>query len=217
MACPRAHNMMRIHVGHGGKLSRYKADFPIPWTLNEKSFLDHGHDMNDIMYVKECLQTALAAVNSMDIGITFTYVSLDENKRAIFTLSYQYCHLDEFFTCQFTTFAQAFLPGQQMTDAYLYELAFAPAYLHSITNILCHEIAHTLGMRHWNAAWMEAHEKSVQFPSNSDNSRSVMGRWNDPAEIHFWEEDKIYLKMFYSKNEGETIGGYEIEDIILTL
>lgn len=75
-----------------------------------------------------------------------------------------------------------------------------------IRNILAHEFAHVVGMRHWDAGRFEQDHPSSLLPGSSDcDPNTVMVTGVDPSRIQFWPNDWRYLGEAY-RSRSRLIG-----------
>lgn len=121
------------------------------------------------------------------------------------------------------TLAHAFFPSDsrktwqlRISKSVAFSEAGESGYLDYIPNILAHEFAHILGLRHWNAGFdlAELREPSVLWPETIERSRlSVMNTGVHPNHMRFSEEDFRVISEIYSFANGDFYAGRKIVDV----
>jgi hypothetical protein len=76
------------------------------------------------------------------------------------------------------TYAFAFFPGDQNCIIHIGPRMFRHEYINYISNVLCHELGHVLGLRH--EFWAESHEpgRACYFPNVVIDRASIMNHKN---------------------------------------
>lgn len=113
------------------------------------------------------------------------------------------------------TLAQAFLPSDarrlwqlRISRRVVLSGTGSNGFLDCFPNILAHEFAHILGLRHWDAGMnvRERLEPSVLWPGTRDGSRaSVMNTGVHPSQLGFSEEDFRVIREVYSAADGARV------------
>lgn len=145
-----------------------------------------------------------------DLGIGFKYARKPVPK--VFDICYDP-------TLSHLVLAQAFFPNQPRRD---WRLRIGPGlvgagsgdYLYYIENVLAHEFAHILGLRHWDAGFNELSVPSVLWSGTIERCReSVMNTGVHPRQVRFSEEDFRVIREIYSAANGDVRAGRRIIDI----
>ncbi|KAK4446049.1 hypothetical protein QBC34DRAFT_412267 [Podospora aff. communis PSN243] len=130
---------------------------PITIKVDENSFIKSADAKHTGRYLLECINI----LNAANIGIEFKYVAPDQ--AANFTVAYKPFAPGETPNNR-DILARAFLPGDGKSVIYVYALAFEGEHRERLAHNLCHELGHTLGMRHSKADQYEKKLPSVCFP-----------------------------------------------------
>lgn len=203
-----------LHVtGEGpGWICRLKAlpGSTITVSIDWESFRPYMRDRGDEARLKHSLQQTLDVINKFDLrGLRFQYIQ--GPARGIITLEYGGNR-----TCAagHVTWASAEFPrpGALRYTVKVYSASFHPRYRDSLVNILSHEFAHLMGMRHSDAQLLEKHTPSVQYPPGDPDHNSIMGRFTHPGQLFFHKDDITWLQKLYAQKEGDEIQGRVIKD-----
>ncbi|KAI1462548.1 hypothetical protein F4805DRAFT_408391 [Annulohypoxylon moriforme] len=204
------HNKLQLHATPFDTVPRWQLDETVACGVDYMSFRRASYTAEDIKHVKDCLENVIEKLNLLQFGLYFVY---DTNLLpTTFTITHEENPEKGPKDLAYAFFPGA-LPGQR--QIVLHRFSFSPENRDSIFNILCHEFGHAIGMRHWNAASKES-EPSVHFPPDSDNRLSLMGPHKHLKDIQFNENDGMWLKEFYGKENGSFIEGCEIVDFPVT-
>ena len=176
--------------------------------IDAPSFNKMGRQQ-DAEYTSRCLVKCVDILNSADIGIQFECVAPDQP--ANFTVSFQSFATGEG-PDNMRTLARSFFPGDGKSVIFVYRFAFEGQHRDRLAHTLCHELAHTLGMRHSNAGKDERYLPSVSFPDDSKNEPSIMYYYNGVDDLELTQLDGVELKAFYALEEGEYIDGFPVRD-----
>lgn len=145
-----------------------------------------------------------------DLGIGFKYTRHSVPK--VFDICYDP-------TLSHLVLAQAFFPNLPRRD---WRLRIGPGlvgagsgdYLYYIENVLAHEFAHILGLRHWDAGFNELSVPSVLWSGTIERCKeSVMNTGVHPRQVRFSEEDFRVIREIYSAANGDVRAGRRIIDI----
>lgn len=177
-----------MYIGMGGKIPRWKKGQVIKFATLAAGYPTESHAIFSAYKLNE----AALQWNSLDIGVTFQWVSKLED--AAFVLAYG--------GDEGSVLARAFFPNSDdLSTLFVYQKAFEPTYSPYQTNIFLHELGHVLGLRHEFAAQEGG---AVQF--GPPNPRSIMS-YTFPPNIR--DSDETTVKAFYDmtveKLEGLTI------------
>lgn len=155
---------------------------------------------------------ALAVINSFDLtDLTFRYVADDDH--GIVALKLGEDERDLWDGGVIWARAEFPRPRASRYKVRVYKAAFEPKWRNSLRNILMHEFAHLLGMRHWDAGWREVHLPSIEYPIGEEpDPRSIMGSFRHPGELFFHERDVEWLKNLYALAQDHEIGGLAVKD-----
>lgn len=171
------------------------------------------HRQLDAKHTKDCLRKCINKLNAADIGIRFMYVPPDQ--AANFTIAYAPRPPNTPPGSRGATIARSFPPGDGNKVIFIFEYAFSEAKRYdNLTGFLCHELGHTLGMRHSTAEETESDLPSVRFPPTSPNEPSMMEH-HTGLTIHNMDLTALdieELKAFYTLEEGVFIGRYQLKN-----
>ncbi|KAI0384111.1 hypothetical protein F5Y04DRAFT_248998 [Hypomontagnella monticulosa] len=198
------HDKILLHTSDNKLIFRWESDSPVSCCVDRQSFLHGGRPKEDVEHVETCLVKVIKKLNSLRLPFKFEYIEAGDP--GAFTLVYQPNCWDP---RHGVFLASSFFPGAELGDRKitLYKDAFKTNFRSSIYNILSHEFAHTLGMRHWNAVRAEVQYPSVYYPVRPEeyHSDSIMGPFDHPRERRFTKKDSAWLRRFYSKPDGSQI------------
>ncbi|KAH3969072.1 hypothetical protein HBH52_176780 [Parastagonospora nodorum] len=166
----------------------------------------------------ECIREGMVLATNewhrVDINITFQ--ETHSHKKATFTVIYDTAPSSH-------DFAEAFFPGDGERIVRLGPLAFEPAHIKYISNILSHELGHVLALRH--DSWEDAGEGNKAsrggkgepawyFPSKDLNHSSIMNHRNavDLSLLVVGDRDRDEASRFYKLAAGK-YGDVEVVDV----
>lgn len=186
----------------------------IYFGVDENSFTHGGVPKDVTIRIIRAADVIAQLIGSKRLGIKFQYKPNSASN--VFNIQYD-PNLGPH------TLADAFFPSDSRETWQLRiskSLAFAETgksgYLDYIPNILAHEFAHILGLRHWNAGFdlAELREPSVLWPETVERSRiSVMNNGVHPNHVRFSEEDFRVIGEIYSFANGDFCAGRKIVDV----
>lgn len=159
-------------------------------------------------------------INNFNIGIDFRYITTESSRqRGVVELRYggnRTSILPDNTISRVwadTEFPNPIQPSQQYAMN-IYSATFDPNYCHVIINILCHEFAHLLSMRHHPAVPAYSEERDrVVFPEWDDGTASIMGSFSHPGQLFFSDLDIEHLQKFFQMRAGDKIHGKTIVDV----
>ncbi|XXH03168.1 hypothetical protein Hte_009564 [Hypoxylon texense] len=198
-------SIFSINIGFCDYIPRWKPGSTVTFHICRQSFprntpyADHTAKSSKI---------AADAWNEGEVGVTLKQVA--DGEPATFGISYADKH-----PINPSTLAVAFLPvsnhRRQQPRLVVYSLAFDKNRDHynHLFNVLCHELGHILGARHWDVG-DESMWPSVEY-GLSDPS-SVMNHRHHPRDLHIQTCDYEELKAFYAY-KGTHYRGLRIVDV----
>lgn len=206
-----------LHVTHS-TIYRFPPGSDIPVGIKWSTF---KHLTSDQKHLVRCgLESTLATLNALQLGIRFHHVGAakddvkDDGQRGLVQLQYggdKTVYLPD--GRAIPTWASTVFPDptQERYPVYIYAAAFEADYIPAFSNVLCHEIAHLLCMRHCPPHWNEP--PSVQYPAGDFDTQSIMGRFDHPGDLFFHPKDVKWLQRLYEKKAGDKIYGNVIADV----
>lgn len=198
-----------LQLGEHDEIYRWEYGSTVTYTIDDNSF----PNQEDAKYALDCLSITLKEWQNHQFGLKFKYLA--PGSTAAFTLVYRADIEDAPPRKPNNVLARAFFPSAPPDKRmlFVYQLSFTDQYRDYLQNVLRHESAHIIGLRHWDAEWKERGMKSVCFPANADNERSVMGPFDHLRDIRIHHEDVDSLKKLYALEAGTTIKGFKIVDV----
>lgn len=183
-------------------------DRTIGFNIDRNSFRRGGVPEEVINIVISSAEEIASFIGKQDLGINFAH--RPSSDPAVFDIRYD-SRLPP------TALAQSFFPSDPRARWKLTisrSVVTSPSNLYYLPNILAHEFAHILGLRHWNARTREAGLRSFHWPSTRrDSPRSVMVTGVHPSEVLFSAEDFRVIREIYSFPGGHVFAGREIIDV----
>jgi hypothetical protein len=188
----------------------------IYFGLDTDSFRREGFTQHMIDNIQNAVLNVVRVLRNKDLGIAFAYTQ---------HLGPKFFHIRYDLSLPHGTLAQAFSPSDPREK---WQLGISRHVLLSgageyglqdfMFNILAHEFAHILGLRHWNAGTDadERCEPSMLWPGTRDGNRiSVMNTGVHPRLLNFSEEDFRVIREVYSAVNGDSLlDGRMILDVI---
>lgn len=181
---------LSINIGYCGIIYRWQPGSTVTFHTCQKTFPPNTpYAAHATLSLKE----AADGWNRGRIGVTFQQVA--DNEPATFRLSYEQSQP------QSTLLALAFLPPdpndekQQQPQLTVYSRAFEGGFYGYLSNILCHELGHILGLRHWFAKEREPGLSCVQF--GQSDKLSVMNYYYHPGDWKIQKSDYHDVRRFY--------------------
>jgi len=187
-------------------------DEPITIKMDLDSF-KKKHCQQEAKHTRASLIECINKLNAANIGIQFKHVPPDQ--AANFTVAYARRPPETPPRSHSKTVARSFPPGDGKSVIFVYDYAFSESKRYdNLTGFLCHEMGHTLGMRHSRAGKEEKESPSVRFPHTSPNRPSMIWYYNKDTldKMHLTDLDVEELKAFYALEEGDSIGDYTIKN-----
>lgn len=172
----------------------------IHFDIDASSFLRAGIDGDDVDYITREAREVARQFNSRGLGISFTYAPGASHKvfsircdpalpRRILAAAFFPCDKRERRQVRISTRAIVSSPDG--------------SFLEFMNNILSHEFAHILGLRHWNAGSKETAEKSLLWDGTLDEARDTIMNTNvHPSLLQFSNEDYRVIRELYSLPNG---------------
>lgn len=186
----------------------------IGFSVDKSSFRQGGVPDKVTYSITKAAGEVASAIADQDLGIKFAYRPNSASNVFDIRFDPKLGH---------GTLARSFFPSDPRTSWELgisTLLAFSGPdthYMLHLRNILAHEFAHILGLRHWNADTREASEPSFHWPNTEKGSRtSVMNTIqgeDDLKKMWFSEEDFRVIKEIYFLKEGKKFAGRNIVDV----
>ncbi|KAH0542210.1 hypothetical protein FGG08_003332 [Glutinoglossum americanum] len=192
-------NLAGIMLGLSVNIPRWKKGSTVKWAASYTGY----PTLNHATYAASQLNAATEVWNSLDIGVTFEWVTDLED--AAFVLVYG--------GDQGTVLAESFFPNEEpLNTVFVYQGAFQPGSKNIQKEIFLHELGHILGLRHEFAdrPFRGNPTEGGAIAFGERNEFSVMS-YNFPPTIQ--ESDKRDTRAFYDFT-GRSIGPYTIVDMI---
>ncbi|CAN8095394.1 unnamed protein product [Discula destructiva] len=160
------------------------------------------------------LQSVLATINTWNLGdLKFRYVApLQEGVVQLRYGGNATRTLRDGSTVTTWASTQFPHPWKQRYTVYVYAATFDPQFFTVLVNILSHEFAHLLGMRHYPVPPGEVLDM-VEY--GTMDKKSIMGVFCHPGDLYFRPLDVYWLQELYATPEGHQIGGKRLEDVRL--
>ncbi|KAH8782724.1 hypothetical protein F5883DRAFT_536828 [Diaporthe sp. PMI_573] len=183
------------------------ADGIIGFKVNRDSF-QRGNISDEVTdLVISAAKEVASVINAEGLGISFDY--RPNSASNVFDICYDP-------SLKLKTLARSFFPSD-LPDLWALRISrsgVSSEYSKHLFNILAHEFAHILGLRHWNAGLVETDEESVHVPDTESGSKdSVMITGVHPKEIRFFDEDFHVIREIYKRENGGAFAGREIVDV----
>lgn len=192
---------------------RFAPGRTITVSIDIASFRNGGINGSMLQSLQYGLESALAEINRLQLGLQFNYIG--NRQRGLVELRYGNDKALQYNGQNYTCWAETTFPGPNVAQytVLIYAPTFLPQYNLSIPNILAHEFAHLLSMRHWNAGEKESAWPSVQYPPGDIDPKSIMGRFDHPGQLRFHDKDIVWLRRLYTLAAGAKIGGKTVKDV----
>ncbi|KAJ4390917.1 hypothetical protein N0V93_004516 [Gnomoniopsis smithogilvyi] len=199
-----------LHVSSDQCIYRFKPGSTITVSIDEESFSQHS--VKALQHLQCGLALTLSTLNFLDLGVQFRYIKTEEGKsRGFVQVRYGGVRAGIWAETDFPDSADR-KPHYSLN---IYSATFEPDYISVTTNILQHEFAHLLSMRHHPAVPRYSGEgDQVLFPAGDNDTHSIMGTWTHPGDLFFRPRDAKYLKEFFNTKEGDKIEGKTAVDVV---
>ncbi|KAF2228435.1 hypothetical protein EV356DRAFT_457842, partial [Viridothelium virens] len=151
-------------------------------------------------FATAALKEAAKRWNELDLGVTFKFVTTEP---AVFKLVYR---TNE--AAKQDHLASAFFPDDapKKHKLKIYGRAFESDQIKGMINVFCHELGHILGLRHD----FTSDNDSVKL--GDDSGLSIMGYHDDWSQVSIYENDAMWVKLFYNGSEEDLKLSYQIID-----
>lgn len=187
---------------------RFRPDSTITISINWESFRDLKLTRYQKTEFRNHLERATNKIRSLHLGIQFHLVpekELGQFQRGVIDVRYggdgRLPHSAKI------GWAKSEFP-EPRKDRYTLEVfstTFDPGYCDFIYNIMLHELAHFMIMRHhpWvqNTDWKNETLRLL-YPKPDSNTKSIMGDWNELKDLEFSETDISECRDFYNSKAG---------------
>jgi hypothetical protein len=196
------------------------ASVPVIHRFEPGSTLSYFVDQGDLSpYNFRCLRLAMHTTadrwNLCSMGVTFEEVP-KANKAVFYVVYYPSMGSD--------TYAKAFLPSDYNSDynktIAVGPLSFEPDKVDFLSNVLCHELGHVLGIRHTYWEKTEPCQAAFYFPTRALDSASIMNSAlaHTLALLVISKKDAEEVRQLYSLAEGlhgrgAPCGEFHIRDV----
>ncbi|KAL1869369.1 hypothetical protein Daus18300_005581 [Diaporthe australafricana] len=198
----------RLHETHGVIHRLMPPGHIIYFGLDTDSFKRQGITQVVIDRIREAALEVVRVFSCQYLGLTFAYTPGPGPK--FFNIRYD-------LSLPNGTLAQTFLPSDarskwqlRISRRVVLSGAGRNGLLDYLPNILAHEFAHILGLRHWDAG-LDARglqEPSMLWPGTYDGNRvSIMNTGVHPRQLGFSEEDFRVIREVYSAANGTSVLG----------
>jgi hypothetical protein len=145
--------------------------------------------------LRVAMHTAASSWNLCQMGVTFQEI-LYANE-AVFRVVY-----DPYMSSDF--YAKAFFPSDRNRILAVGSLSFQRENVDLLSNVLCHELGHVLGIRHTKWETTEPSQAAVYFPTRALDEASVMNSAlaHTLALLVISKRDAQEVRQLYSLAEG---------------
>lgn len=212
----RATRQIALNTSHDEWIYRFRPGSFITISVDENSF--GQHTVNKGLHLRQGLELTLSTLNHLNIGITFYCIPAEVKQRRFVEVRYGGDATSVWPDGSTSTiWADTQVPQPDRRHQYtinIYSATLEPEYFPVTTNILQHEVAHLLSMRHHPAVPAYRREAGqVLFPAGDNETESIMGAFAHPGDLFFRSRDIKYLKNFFKMKAGDKIDGKAIVDV----